>query len=100
VLTTVSNDADTLATDITTVRNDIGTVQADQTALSSPGLPGTPGAGKAISAAQAALFTANGYIGHAKGDLRTAYAVANSVGTGACAGDGPGSTPDGVGHLR
>jgi hypothetical protein len=73
-------------------------------ALAGAGLPGTPGAGNAISAARSAISSAvgtvNGYIDHANRDLRTAYAVANAVGTGACAGDGPGEAPSGVDHIR
>jgi hypothetical protein len=103
VLTTVYNDAGTLANDIATLRKDIGTVQSDQAALSNAGLPGTPGAGAAVSAAQSAISsaiaTANADINHANGDLSTAYAVADSVGTGACVGDGPGNPPSGVNHL-
>jgi len=103
VLTTVYNDANTLANDIATLRKDIGTVQSDQTALSSAGLSGTPGAGAAVSAAQSAIAsaitTANADIDHANRDLSAAYAVADSVGTGQCAGDGPGNSPSGVNHL-
>jgi hypothetical protein len=103
VLTTVYNAAGSLANDISAVRKQIGTVQADQQALSSSGLQGTPGAGAAISAAQAAISSAisaaNGDIDHANGDLDTAYQVADSVGTGSCAGDGPGQPSSGVSHL-
>jgi len=51
-------------------------------------------------AISSAISTVNGYIDRANGDLRTAYAVANSVGTGSCAGDGPGTPPSGVDHLK
>jgi hypothetical protein len=104
VLTTVFNDAGRTADDIATLRKDIATVQGDQSALASSGLPGTPGARAAISAARAAISSAistvNGYIDHANGDLSAAYTVANSVGTGACAGDGPGKAPSGVDRLK
>ena len=104
LLTTVSNDAGTTATDIASLRKDIATVQGDQSALASAGLPGTPDAGNAISAARSAISSAigtvNGYIDHANRDLRTAYVVANAVGTGACAGDGPGQAPSGVDHIK
>jgi len=104
VLTTVFNDAGTTATDIASLRKDIATVQGDQSALASAGLPGTSGAGTAISAARSAIFSAigtvNGYIDHANRDLRAAYAVANAVGTGACAGDGPGQAPSGIDHIK
>jgi hypothetical protein len=104
VLTSLYNDADTLGRDISSARQDIGTVQADQSALSQAGLPGTPGAAAAISSAQAAISsaisTANADIDHANADLNTAYGIANSVGTGACAGSGPGSPPAGVAHLK
>jgi hypothetical protein len=103
VLTTVLNDAGTTANDIATLRKDIGTVRDDQSALASAGLPGTPGAGNAIAAAQAAISSAisavNADIDHANSDLSRAYAVADAVGTGPCAGDGPGRPPSGVHHL-
>jgi hypothetical protein len=103
-LTTVYNDSLTIANDISGVRKDISTVQADQAALQSNGLPATPGASAAISAAQAAITsaisTANADIDHANADLDAAYQIANSVGTGSCAGDGPGTPPAGVSHLK
>jgi hypothetical protein len=103
VLTTVLNEADNLGTDIAKVRKDITTVQNDQAALSTARLPGTSGAGAAISAAQnmiaTAIATANADIDHANSDLSAAYAVADSVGAGSCAGDGPGNPPSGVSHL-
>jgi hypothetical protein len=55
VVSTVYNHADTLANDIATPRKDIGTVQSDHAAPSNAGLPGTPGAGAVVSAAQAAI---------------------------------------------
>jgi hypothetical protein len=104
VLSTLSNDVGTVAIDISKVRSDISTVQNDQAALTNSGLPATSGAGSAISAAQAAIASAistvNADIDHANGDLDTAYQIADSVGTGACAGDGPGSPPAGVSHLN
>jgi len=103
VLTTVANDAGSLARDISTARSAISTVQAAQAVLSQAGLPGTPGAGVAVTSAQAAISSAisaaNADIGQANADLDTAYQVADSVGTGACAGDGPGSPPAGVSDL-
>jgi hypothetical protein len=103
VLTTVYNDAASVGRDISTLRSDISTVQNDQQGLSSAGLPGTPGAGAAIAAAQSAISSAiatvNVDIDHANGDLATAYQIADSVGTGPCAGDGPGKLPSGVSHL-
>jgi hypothetical protein len=102
VMTTVYNDVNTtLANDISALRS--STVQNDQTGLSNLGLPGTPGASAAISAAQStissAISTANADIDHANGDLDAAYQVADTVGTGSCAGDGPGQPPSGVSHL-
>jgi hypothetical protein len=104
VLTTVYNDVGTAQTDIASVRSDISTVQSDQAALKSAGLPGTPGTGAAISAAQSAIASAvstiNAGIDHANSDLDTAYQIANSVGTGPCAGDGPGNPPSGLSHIK
>jgi hypothetical protein len=104
VLTTAYNDAGTISTDISTVRGDIRTVQSDQAALANRGLRATPGATDAISAAHAkiasAIFTVNADIDHANGDLATAYQLANSVGTGTCAGNGPGTPPAGLSHLK
>jgi hypothetical protein len=104
VLSTAYNDGGHLAEDITTVRKDITTVQGDQSALSNAGLPRTQGSGSAISAAQSAISSAistvNRYIDHLNGDLDAAYQIADSVGTGACAGDGPGQPPQGLDHLN
>jgi len=104
VLTTTYNDVGTVASDITRARTDISTVQHDQAALRESGLPATPGATTATSAAQAAIASAistvNTDIDHVNGDLDTAYQIADSVGTGACAGDGPGTPPAGLTHLK
>jgi hypothetical protein len=103
-LTTVYNDVGAVASDISKVRGDIATVQSDQAALQNSGLPATSGAAAAISAAQSAIASAistvNADIDHANGDLDTAYQIADSVGTAACAGDGPGTPPVGVSHLK
>jgi hypothetical protein len=103
VLSTAYNDVLRAGDDISTLRKDISTVQGDQSALANAGLPGTPGADAAVSAAQAAIssaiYTVNGYVDHLNGDLSTSYAVADAVGTGACAGDGPGQAPAGLDHL-
>lgn len=72
---------------------------ADQPTLASVGMPVT-GAARAVSAARAAISLTNGYIDHANSDLRTAYAVADSVGTKPCAGDGADTLPSGVDHLE
>jgi len=103
VLTTAYNDVNTVASDIATVRGDITTIQSDQAALQSSGLPETPGAAAAVSAAKSAIASAistiNGDIQHENDDLDTAYQIADSVGTGACAGDGPGSPPAGLSPI-
>jgi hypothetical protein len=103
VLSTLFNDVNTVASDISKVRGDISTVKGDQWALQNAGLPVTPDAASAISAAQAAIASAvstvNADIDHANGDLDTAYQIADSVGTGSCAGDGPGNPPAGVSHI-
>jgi hypothetical protein len=104
VLTSAYNDVGTLSTEISTVRRDISTVQSDQAALANGGLPSTPGTMDAISVAQAriasAISTVNADIDHVNGDLAAAYQTANSVGTGACAGSGPGTPPTGLSHLK
>ena len=38
-------------------------------------------------------------VGQANSDLVTAYQIADSVGTGSCAGDGPGKAPSGLKDL-
>jgi hypothetical protein len=72
--------------------------------LAASGLSATPGAAAAISAVQAAIASAistvNADIDHVNDDLVTAYQIADSVGTGACAGDGPGTPPAGVSHIK
>jgi hypothetical protein len=104
VLTTAYNDLQTVASDISTVRADVSTVQSDQSALQSGGLPTTTGASAAISGAQAAIASAittvNADIANLNADLDTAYQIADSVGTGTCAGDGPGTPPAGLGDLE
>lgn len=104
VQTTIYNDVNTVSTDISRLRSDIQTVQNDQAALSNAGLPGTSGTEAAVSAAQSTitsvLSAVNADIAQANSDLSAAYAIANSVGTGTCAGDGPGNTPAGLSPLH
>lgn len=104
VRTTLYNDTLTAATDISNLRKEIGTVQGNQAALRDSGLPATPGAATEIATAQAAIASAisaiNTDIDHANGDLVTAYQVADSVGTGGCAGRGPGTAPAGASLLK
>jgi hypothetical protein len=102
VLTTAYNDAGTVGTDIAAIRKQISTIQADQAALQDLGQ--SPGGADAISSAQAAISSAistvNPEITHLNSDLSAAYVVADSVGTGSCAGDGPGSAPEGLSPLK
>lgn len=103
VLTTVSNDADTESTRLKQLRDRISAVQGDEITLKQDGLPALDGADDAIKTGQAdvakAVKTANAAIDQANGDLSTAYEIANNMGTGDCAGDGPGDAPDGVPHV-
>lgn len=104
VVTTVLNDVGTVASDITQVRKDITAVQSDAAALANSGGQPTSDPSPVISSAQAAvasaISTVNPEIDHANGDLAAAYQGADSVGTGSCQGDGPGSPPSGVGYLK
>ncbi|MBC3841119.1 hypothetical protein GXW82_14940 [Streptacidiphilus sp. 4-A2] len=103
VLGTASYDVSTEQTAITNTRQQITTVEQDQAALRTAGLPATPGAASALSRAQEqtgeAVATANKDIDELNADLSDAYRLANSAGTGDCAGDGPGSAPSGLPHL-
>jgi septal ring factor EnvC (AmiA/AmiB activator) len=102
VLTTAYNDVGTVATDIAAIQKHIASIQADQAALQNLGQ--SPGGADAISSAQASISSAisavNPPIAHLNSDLSAAYAVADSVGTGSCAGDGPGNAPTGLSPLK
>jgi hypothetical protein len=82
---------------ISAVRTDITTVQADQQNLSAAGLPQPPGASTITNTARAAIghavTVANGDIAAVNADISQAYALAQGMATGSCAGQGPGPTP-------
>lgn len=86
-----------LVPDISSGRQDISTVQSDLSNLQSIGMPAPSGAQAAITTAQdtisKALSAANADISQENSYVSQAYSVANSIATGNCAGDGPGSTP-------
>ena len=86
-----------LVSDISSGRQDISTLQSDLSSLQSMGLPALSSAQAAITAAQRAISKAvskaNADISQENSYVSQAYSVANSIATGNCAGDGPGSTP-------
>jgi hypothetical protein len=92
-----------LQPDITSARSAVSALQSDLSGLSSAGLPAPSGASAAINAAQgtisSAISTANGDISQANSDVNQAYAIANGIATGSCAGDGPGSPPSPIPGL-
>jgi hypothetical protein len=102
-LYSLSSDLTTLTDGIATVRQDIRTVNSDLANLSASGLPAPLGAASGIATAQRmiteAIATANGYIDQANADDTTAYAIANGLATGSCAGQGPGSTSALIKHI-
>jgi hypothetical protein len=97
------NDAGTLSTDIGNARTAITSLSNDLSGLSSAGLPAPAGASAAITAARQAIGEAigqaNGGIAQINADVVTAYQVANSIATGACAGQGPGNPPSPIAPL-
>jgi hypothetical protein len=103
VLTTIANDATSTANEANSVRNDISNLNNAIQTLRGESQPSPAGASQAITAGQTAvsdaISTANADIDRANADLANAYRVANSVGTGDCAGDGPGSAPAPVAHI-
>lgn len=100
--TSLFNDAGTLTTNVASARSAVKTLQSDLSGLSPSGLPpyfhvAPPGAQAAITTAQntisSAISAANGDIATINADVVTAYQVANSIATGACANQGPGNPP-------
>jgi hypothetical protein len=88
---------------VTGIRTQITTLQQALADLTTVGLPALPGARAAISTAQTnnatAITTTNKAIDHLNGDLKTAYNIANTLGTGDCADSGPGEVPDGLSRI-
>jgi hypothetical protein len=72
-------------------------MQSDLSNLQSSGLPAPSGAQAAITTAQNAISNAvsaaNADISQENSYVNQAYSAANSIATGNCAGDGPGSSP-------
>ncbi|MFI0937421.1 hypothetical protein [Streptomyces sp. NPDC021020] len=103
VTSSASYDVDQEQQGIDGIRTQIATLQQALAALTEVGLPPVPGADAAISTAQAnnatAIATTNKAIDHLNGVLKTAYSIANALGTGDCADSGPGEPPDGLSHI-
>jgi hypothetical protein len=93
-----------LTPDIQSARQDIATMKGDLATLANDGVPAPPGVPAAISAVHAeisqAISAANKYIDQANAADAQAYAIANNMATGACAGDGLGSPPPPVRHIH
>lgn len=99
----VYNDLQTIAGTITTVRTDIEHLQSALQQLSTDGLAAPVDSSAALSGARAAIAaaisTANTAADHANTDVSAAYAVANGLAVGSCAGMGPGSPPAPLQHI-
>ena len=103
VNTSASYDVNNEQTGIQQLRSEVSAVQSDESKLRSDGLPLPYGMDDAISQGQSqaaqAVSTTNAAVDQLNGDLTTAYQVANAAGTGSCAGDGPGTAPNGLSHV-
>ena len=103
VTSSASSDVDQEQQGVTGIRAQITALQQALAALTAAGLPTLAGADTAISTAQAnnatAIATTNKAVDHLNGDLKTAYRIANALGTGDCADSGPGEVPDGLAHI-
>jgi hypothetical protein len=99
----LSNDVAYLKNAISTVNSDIGDLQAALSTLAADKGDAPAGAQDAIDKANAAVASAtdsaNQSIDQANADLVAAYAVANGLATGACAGQGPGKPPAPLAHI-
>jgi hypothetical protein len=88
---------------IPVTRADITTLNDGLSSLSASGLPAPSGASAAITSAQQAISqaisAANRDIDSENPVVTQAYAIANAMATGACAGMGPGSPPSPLPHL-
>jgi hypothetical protein len=93
----VQGDLNSLTSDIATVRQDIQALGNDLSTLSASSLPPPPAAATAITAARQAIAMAitqaNSGIDQVNADDAQAHATGNSLATGQCTGDGPGSPP-------
>jgi hypothetical protein len=102
-LESVQGDVESTSPDISAVRQDITSLTGDSRALASDGLPPLPGAAGAIDTARAnltrAITTANSYIDQINTIDAQAYSLADSMATGSCEGDGPGSPTSPIPHI-
>lgn len=95
-------DLNQLTNAISVARGDITTLNNDLSSLSASGLPAPSGASAAIASAQQAISqvsAANSGIDSENPVVTQAYAIANAMATGACAGMGPGSPPSPMPHI-
>ncbi|MGW7612420.1 hypothetical protein ACWGKW_35220 [Streptomyces sp. NPDC054766] len=103
VTSTASYDVDQEQEGIKQLRSRITDLKDAQAALTADGLPALPGADAAIATAKAhittAVTTTNKAIDGLNADMKTAYSIANTLGTGDCAGSGPGEVPQGLSHI-
>jgi hypothetical protein len=90
-------DLNSLTADLASANDDIQAVNQALTAVQQDGNEPPPGATDAIAAVRSAedlaKSTANAEIQAVNADVTSAYAVADSLATGSCAGDGPGEPP-------
>ena len=84
-------------------RTDVQALWTADSALRAVGLPVPAEANAVIATAQQriaqAIRSTNQAVDTLNGDLTAAYSIANAAGTGACAGDGPGTPPPGLSHI-
>ncbi|MCZ1001142.1 hypothetical protein O1M63_28810 [Streptomyces mirabilis] len=103
VTSSASYDVDQEQQGIEQLRSRITDLKDAQAALTADGLPTLPGASTAIATAEAnltaAITTTNKTIDDLNADLKTAYSIANALGTGDCANSGPGEVPQGLSHV-
>jgi len=98
-----ANDVNSLTQDIATVKSEIAALQSAATQMTSDGLMPPASGNDAVRTAQngisQALTAANADTDKINTDVANAYAVANSIATGPCAGMGPGNPPTPLAHI-
>lgn len=103
VTSTAGYDVDQEQQGVTQLRSRITDLKDAQAALTADGLPALHGASTAIATAEAhlgtAITTTNKAIDDLNATMKTPYGIANSLGTGDCAGSGPGKVPQGLSHV-
>ncbi|MFD5755319.1 hypothetical protein ACFWIZ_08730 [Streptomyces sp. NPDC127044] len=103
VTSSASYDVDQEQQGINQLRSRITDLKDAQAVLTADGLPALSGASRAIATAEAnltaAITTTNKTIDDLNADLKTAYSIANALGTGDCADSGPGEVPQGLSHV-